>query len=62
MLLPETEFILRFNTVSVLVNVMRKRLSRQDFLECLEAIWEEGPPVKYQNPDAWIQALPLCVI
>jgi hypothetical protein len=36
---------------------MTKRLSSKDFFEVIEAIWEEGPMVKYQNPDAWIRAL-----
>jgi hypothetical protein len=38
---------------------MNKRLSSKEFLESLEAIWEEGPLVKYQNPDAWI--MPPCM-
>jgi len=37
---------------------MSKRLSRKEFLDCLEAIYEEGPMVKYQNPDAWSRFLP----
>lgn len=38
---------------------MSKRLSRKEFLKCVEALYEEGPPVRYQNPDAWI--LPVSV-
>jgi hypothetical protein len=33
---------------------MGRRLSSKEFLEYLNAIYEEGPTVKYQNPDAWI--------
>jgi hypothetical protein len=36
---------------------MSKRLSRKDFLEFLEVLFEEGPLVKYQNPDAWASPL-----
>jgi len=32
---------------------MSKRLSRKEFLAFLEVIYEEGPPVRYQNPDSW---------
>ena len=38
---------------------MGKRLSSKEFLQYLDAIYEEGPPVKYQNPDAWI--MPSCL-
>jgi len=33
---------------------VRKRLSSKDFLTLLKALWESGPKVKYQNPDAWM--------
>jgi hypothetical protein len=36
---------------------MSKRLSRKEFLEFLEVIFEEGPMLKYQNPDAWVRSL-----
>jgi hypothetical protein len=36
---------------------LSKRLSREDFLEFLEVIFEEGPLVKYPNPDAWVRSL-----
>jgi hypothetical protein len=26
----------------------------------LEAIWEDGPEVRYQNPDAWVRPLNVC--
>jgi hypothetical protein len=42
--------------------VVRKRLSRKDFLDCLEVMYEEGPQVKYQNPDAWSRPLNMCVV
>jgi hypothetical protein len=29
--------------------VNQKRLSSKEFLEGYDAIWKEGPPVKYQN-------------
>ena len=35
------------------VKDMSNRLSRKDFLKCLEAMYEEGPAVRYQNPDSW---------
>jgi hypothetical protein len=38
---------------------MNKRLSRKEFLKCVEAMYEEGPPVKYPSPDAWVRAIPL---
>jgi hypothetical protein len=40
-----------------MVQKMSKRLSREDFLDSLEIIFEEGPLVKYQNPDAWVRPL-----
>jgi len=27
--------------------------SSKDFLAGFDEIWEEGPKVKYKNPDAW---------
>jgi hypothetical protein len=50
----ETWFILRLNTCTFWCEKLSKRLSRKDFLEFLEIIHEEGPVVKYKNPDAWI--------
>jgi hypothetical protein len=38
---------------------MNKRLSSRKFLEYVEAMYEEGPPVKYPSPDAWVRAMPL---
>ncbi|HUK84307.1 MAG TPA: hypothetical protein VLU95_00445 [Candidatus Acidoferrum sp.] len=29
------------------------RKSSEEFLKGYNAIWKEGPSVKYQNPDAW---------
>ncbi len=29
------------------------RKSSKEFLKGYNAIWKEGPSVKYQNPDAW---------
>jgi hypothetical protein len=34
------------------VKDMSNRLSRKAFLKCLEAICEEDPAVRYQNPDS----------
>jgi hypothetical protein len=31
----------------------QKRLSSEEFLKIYDALWKEGPSVKYQNPDAW---------
>ena len=31
----------------------QKRLSSKEFLNGYEAIWKQGPSVKYQSPDAW---------
>jgi len=30
-----------------------KRTSSEDFLRAFDAIYKEGPKVKFQNPDAW---------
>jgi hypothetical protein len=38
---------------------MTKHLSSEKFLEYVQAIYEEGPPVKYPSPDAWVRALPV---
>ncbi len=57
MLRPETEFILRLDTLPCWCAKLNKRLSHEDFLEFLDVIFEEGPLVKYQNPDAWGQPL-----
>ena len=38
---------------------MRKRLSSEDFLKRAEELWQAGPKVKYQNPNAWIAFLEL---
>jgi hypothetical protein len=32
---------------------MKRRLSREDFLELFDLVWEAGPSVRYQNPDNW---------
>jgi len=32
---------------------MKKRMSREEFILILDAILQEGPKVRYQNPDAW---------
>ena len=53
----ETWFILRLDTCKFWCVKMSKRLSRKDFLEFLDVILEEGPLVKYQNPDAWVRPL-----
>jgi hypothetical protein len=31
----------------------RKRLSSEEFLKVYDTLWKEGPPVKYESPDAW---------
>ena len=31
----------------------QKRLSSEEFLKVYDALWKEGPEVKYQTPDAW---------
>jgi hypothetical protein len=33
----------------------QKKLSSQEFLKVYETIWQDGPKIKYQNPDAWIR-------
>jgi len=38
---------------------MRKRLSSEDFLKLVEELWQPGPKVKYQNPNAWMAFLDL---
>jgi hypothetical protein len=32
-----------------------KRMSSQEFLEIYKNLWKEGPKVKYQNPEGWIE-------
>lgn len=34
---------------------MVKRFSREQFRKLAEELWQEGPEVKYKNPDAWTQ-------
>jgi len=36
---------------------MGSRLSREKFLALAEELLQDGPEVKYQNPDAWISHL-----
>lgn len=33
---------------------MGKKLSRDEFLKIAEELRQDGPEVKYQNPDSWI--------
>jgi len=33
----------------------QKRLTSEEFLRIYEILWEEGPKVKYVNPDGWIE-------
>jgi hypothetical protein len=35
----------------------RKKLSSSDILKVYEAIWKEGPLVRYRAPDAWIRGI-----
>jgi hypothetical protein len=32
---------------------MGNRVSREEFLKLAEELLQDGPEVKYQNPDAW---------
>ena len=34
-------------------NKENNHLSSKKFLEGYDALWKEGPSIKYQNPDAW---------
>ena len=34
----------------------RAKKSESDFSKKYEAIWQKGPDVKFQNPDAWRKA------
>jgi len=36
---------------------MSCRLSSKDFWRLFELLWEQGPAVRFRNPDAWIKAL-----
>jgi hypothetical protein len=56
---PETSFILRFKALMYQCSYMNKRLTSKKFLEYVEAMYEEGPPVKYPSPDAWVRAIPV---
>jgi len=31
----------------------KRNLSSKEFIEQYDRIWQKGPHVKYQNPDAW---------
>jgi hypothetical protein len=33
---------------------MGKRMSSKDFLEMVDVLRQDGVPVKYSNPDAWV--------
>jgi hypothetical protein len=32
---------------------MRKRTTSKDFLKGYDELWQNGPAVKFSNPDAW---------
>lgn len=36
---------------------MAKKFSREQFRRLAEELWQEGPEVRYENPDAWINHL-----
>lgn len=36
----------------------RKRMKSKEFLEIYDKLWKEGPRVKYQNPDRWVEPKP----
>lgn len=36
---------------------MVKKFSREQFRRLAEELWREGPEVRYENPDAWINHL-----
>jgi len=56
--ITETEFIRRSAFFEQLKgDIMTKHLSSDNFLERFDAIWQKGPAVRYQNPDAWIEFL-----
>ncbi len=31
----------------------KSRMSSQDFLKMLDALWSEGPKVSYTSPESW---------
>jgi len=33
---------------------MKRRMSQKDFSKFYKVIWQSGPQVRYQNPDAWL--------
>lgn len=33
---------------------LTRKFSKKEFIKLAEELWQEGPEVKYQNPDAWI--------
>jgi hypothetical protein len=33
----------------------QNRLTSEEFLRIYEILWEEGPKVKYLNPDNWVE-------
>jgi hypothetical protein len=35
----------------------QKRLSSKEFLKVYDALRQEGPIAKYQNPDTWVRNL-----
>ena len=40
----------------IVVNKLKeqKKLTSEEFWSVYNSIWQEGPEVKYQNPDKWI--------
>ena len=35
----------------------KSNLSSKEFLKGYDAIWKQGPSIKYQNPEAWNRQL-----
>jgi hypothetical protein len=32
-----------------------RRLKGKEFLKVYDSMWQEGPPVRFQNPDNWVK-------
>jgi hypothetical protein len=36
--------------------MLRRKAPKSEFLEKFDAIWKEGPKIKYQCPDNWTRS------
>jgi len=51
----EIWFILPFRYIWLIKMFQRKKITSRDFTTLFDALWTQGPTVKYQNPDAGLR-------